>query len=119
MEGLMCIGGMQSEQPIMIQIKSSERENADTDGKGRFLRSDILFRKRVNELGSNSSGAEAGALTQPQGPSEKWRSTSACEEWDMEEQKGRSMSVLKQEAGQGSPSNLVFTLTEKSLRSFM
>lgn len=47
MEGLMCIGGMQSEQPIMIQIRSSERENAETDGKGRFLRSDILFWKRV------------------------------------------------------------------------
>jgi len=31
----------------------------------------------------------------------------------------RSMSVLKQEAGHGGPKNLVFTLTEKSLRSFM
>lgn len=49
MEGLMCIGGTQSEQPIMIQIRSSERENADTDGKGRFLRSDILFWKRVKQ----------------------------------------------------------------------
>ena len=42
--------------------------------------------REQNELGSNSSGAEAGALTQPQGPSEERRSTSACEEWDMEEQ---------------------------------
>ena len=49
MEGLMCTGGTQSEQPIMIQIRSSERENADTDGKGRFLRSDILFWKRVKQ----------------------------------------------------------------------
>lgn len=37
MEGLMCIGGMQIEQPIMkVQIRSSERENAETDGKEGF-----------------------------------------------------------------------------------
>ena len=49
MEDLVHIVGMQSEQPIIIQIRSSERENADTDGKGRFLRSDILFWKRVKQ----------------------------------------------------------------------
>lgn len=32
----------------------------------------------------------------------------------MEDQKGRSMSVLKQEAGQGSPSNLVFHSWQKN-----
>lgn len=43
MQDLMCLGGMQSEQPIVTQVRSSEREIADTDGKGRCLWIDILL----------------------------------------------------------------------------
>lgn len=43
MEDIMWIWGMQNEQPIMTQVSSSEREKADTDGKGSCLRSDILL----------------------------------------------------------------------------
>ena len=43
MQDLTCLGGMQSEQPIVTQVRSSEREIADTDGKGRCLWIDILL----------------------------------------------------------------------------
>ena len=43
----------------------------------------------ITELGSNSSEAEAGAFTQPQGQSRKPNSTSAGEGQGVEEQNGR------------------------------